>query len=81
MCITLKGLLSGSSRQDLDSDSDSNLRPDLDSGLESLKKRIFDKLNPNLGYYSTLGFPLFPSLGCYPALGLYSAGESRPTPF
>ena len=32
-------------RQDPDSDSDSNLRPDLDSGFESLKKRIFDKLN------------------------------------
>ena len=31
---------------------------------------------PILGYYSALGFPLFPSLGCYPALGLYSAGES-----
>ena len=32
---------------------------------------------PILGYYSALGFPLFPSLGCYPALGLYSAGESN----
>ena len=32
----------GSSRQDPDPDSDSNLRPDLDSGFESLKKRIFD---------------------------------------
>ena len=31
---------------------------------------------PILGYYSALGFSLFPSLGCYPALGLYSAGES-----
>ena len=33
------------SRQDPDSDSDSNLKPVLDSGFESLKKRIFDKLS------------------------------------
>ena len=31
---------------------------------------------PILGYYSALGFPLLPTLGYYPALGLYSAGES-----
>ena len=32
-------------QEDSGSDSDSNLRPDLDPGLESLKKRIFDKLS------------------------------------
>ena len=35
-------------QEDSGSDSDSNPRPDLDPGLESLKKRIFDKLNSGL---------------------------------
>ena len=35
------------SRQDSDSDLDSNLWSDLDSRFESLKKRIFDKLTPD----------------------------------
>ena len=43
----------GSSRQDPDSDSDSNLGQDLDSGFESLKKRIFDKLRYPVNYYQS----------------------------
>ena len=42
-----KSLLRGH-QEDPDPDSDSSPKPDLDSGFESLKKRIFDKLNKDI---------------------------------